>query len=328
MSALVTGANGFLGSAVVRALLGAGKEVAVLVRPESDLRNLAGLNVTFCSGDLRDRASLEQAMAGCRVVFHVAADYRLWARDPQSMYATNVEGSRSIVEAAAGRGVERLVYTSSVAVLGINADRSPSNEDTPVSLADMIGHYKRSKFLAEAAVHEAAGKHRLSYVVTNPSTPIGPGDVRPTPTGRIIVDAATGRMPAYVDTGLNIVHVDDVARGHLQALEHGADGERYVLGGADLSLREILEIVAAHLGRRAPRIRLPRRPLYPVAVVAELMARLTGNEPRVTVDGLRMAGKHMYFSSEKARAALGYSARPAEQAIADALDWFRAHSYI
>jgi len=328
VTCLVTGANGFLGSAVVRVLLDAGYEVAALVRESSDRRNLDGLDVAMRVGDLRDRAALDRAIAGCRVVFHVAADYRLWARDPEAMYRSNVEGSRNVAAAAANRGVDRLVYTSSVAVLGINADRTPGNEDTPVSLADMIGHYKRSKYLAEQAVHESAASTGLSYVVTNPSTPIGPRDIRPTPTGRIIVDAATGRIPAFVDTGLNIVHVDDVARGHLLALERGADAERYVLGGTDLSLREILRIVALRVGRRPPEIRLPRLPLYPVAAVAELLARFSGTEPRVTIDGLRMAGKHMYFSSDKARAALGYQARAATDAIHDAVDWFQAHSYI
>jgi len=328
MTCLVTGASGFLGSAVVRSALDSGREVAALVREQSDRRNLEGLPVDLRVGDLCDRDSLARAMAGCREVFHVAADYRLWARNPEEMYASNVEGSRNIVTAAVSAGVERLVYTSSVAVLGINSDKTPSNEETPVCLADMIGHYKRSKFLAEEAVHETAARHGLSYVVTNPSTPIGPRDVRPTPTGRIIVDAATGKMPAYVDTGLNVVHVDDVARGHLLALERGRDGERYILGGTDLSLREILRIVAQGVGRRPPEIRLPRGPLYPVAAVAEFCARFTGKEPRVTIDGLRMAGKHMYFSSDKARVALGYTARPPEAAINDALDWFRAHSYI
>jgi dihydroflavonol-4-reductase len=328
MTCLVTGANGFLGSAVVRALLESGHGVAALVRSGSDQTNLAGLEVSVRHGDLRDRAALEQAMSGCRAVFHVAADYRLWARHPGEMYETNVDGSRNVVEAAASQGVDRLVYTSSVAVLGINADRSPADEDTPVTLDDMIGHYKRSKYLAEAAVHTAAARVGLSYVVTNPSTPIGPGDIRPTPTGRIIVDAATGKIPAFVDTGLNVVHVDDVARGHLLALERGEDGERYILGGEDLSLQEILRIVAQRLDRRPPNIRLPRRPLYPIAAVAELLARFTGAEPRITIDGLRMAAKHMYFSSDKAARVLGYAARPAAMAIHDALDWFRAHSYI
>ena len=328
MRCLVTGANGFLGSAVARTLLDAGHSVAALARETADRRNLDGLDVDVRVGDLRDADSLARAIVGCQAVFHVAADYRLWTRDPAQMYRTNVEGSRNVVDASARQGIERLVYTSSVAVLGINPDRTPADETTPVALDDMIGHYKRSKFLAEKAVHEAASAHGLSYVVTNPSTPIGPRDIRPTPTGRIIVDAATGRMPAYVDTGLNVVHVDDVARGHLQALERGVDGERYILGGADLSLREILQIVARRLGRRPPNVRLPRRPLYPFAAVAELIAGFTGKEPRLTIDGLRMAGKHMYFSSARAQAALGYSARPAEEAIGDALDWFRAHSYI
>lgn len=328
MTTLVTGASGFLGSAIVRLLLDEGHQVAVLVRRQSDQSNLDGLDVDIRYGDLRDSESLRTALTGCRFVFHAAADYRLWTAEPADMYRSNVDGSRFIVEACARQGIERMVYTSSVAALGIHADRTPANEESPVSLSDMIGHYKRSKFLAEQAVHETASRLGLSYVVANPSTPIGPRDIRPTPTGRIIVDAASGKIPAYVDTGLNVVHVDDVARGHLLALDRGIDGERYILGGTDLSLREILEIVARRLGHDPPRVRLPRRPLYPIAVIAELIARVSGREPRITLDGLRMAAKHMYFSSEKAARALGYSARPAEDAIFDAIEWFRVHSYI
>jgi dihydroflavonol-4-reductase len=328
MSVLVTGANGFVGAAIVRALLAEGREVKALVRITSDCRNLEALPVEVRIGDITDPASLRGALAGCRFVIHAAADYRLWTNDRTAMYRTNVDGSVHVVAAAAELGIERLVYTSSVAALGTHADGSPATEDSPVSLADMVGHYKRSKFLAEQAVRDAASRLRVPVVVVNPSTPIGPGDIKPTPTGRIIVDAATGRIPAYVDTGLNVVHVDDVARGHLLALTNGRDGERYILGGADLSLREILALVAREVGRRPPSVRLPRLPLYPAAVVAEAIARVTQREPRLTLDGLRMAAKHMYFSSHKAEVELGYHARPAEVAIHDAVAWFRSHAYI
>jgi dihydroflavonol-4-reductase len=324
---LVTGANGFLGSAVVRALLAEGRAVRALVRARSDRRNLVGLDAEIVEGDLADPHSLRAAAKGSRYVFHVAADYRLWSLDAQPMYRTNIDGSVHMVDAAAAAGVERLVYTSSVAVLGINRDRTPADETTPVTLADMIGAYKRSKFLAEQAVRTRAAEIGLAVVTVNPSTPIGPGDMRPTPTGRVILDAAAGRMPAYVDTGLNVVHVDDCARGHLLAMRAGTPGERYVLGGDDLSLAAILEIVGRHTGRAASKIRLPHWSVYPIAVGAELAARVTRKEPRVTLDGVRMSRKHMYFSSAKARRELGYSWRPPQQAITAAVDWFKAHDY-
>ena len=328
MTTLVTGASGFVGAAVVRALLAEGEHVRALVRASSDRTNLEGLPVEIAIGDITDRSSLDPAIHGCRFVFHVAADYRLWAPDPRPMFAANVDGSLNVVESAAEHVIERLVYTSSVAVLGIHADRTPADETSPVSIADMIGPYKRSKYVAEEAVKRRAAELGLSLVVVNPSTPIGPGDVRPTPTGRIIVDAATGRMPAFVDTGLNLVHVDDVACGHLLALERGVAGERYILGGDDLTLERILALVAKHCGRRPPRLRLPRASVYPVAVISEIIARITGKEPRVTLDGLRMARKHMYFSSRKANRELGYRWREPEEAIVDALDWFRQNGYL
>lgn len=328
MSNLVTGANGFVGAAVVRALVARGEPVRALVRDGSNAVNLEGLDVEIVRGDITDAESMRRAAAGCTNVLHVAADYRLWAPDAASMYRTNIDGSVNVLESAAAAGAARMVYTSSVAVLGIHRDRTPADETSPVEFGDMIGPYKRSKFLAEQAVRQRADELGFPVVTVNPSTPIGPGDFRPTPTGRIIVDAALGKMPAYVDTGLNIVHVDDVATGHLLARDRGRPGERYILGGADMSLREILAMVASHTGRKPPSLRLPRTAVYPVAFVSEVMARVTGSEPRVTLDGLRMAKKHMYFSSRKAETELDYRARPPESAIVDALDWFRAHALI
>ncbi|MFI4905747.1 MAG: hopanoid-associated sugar epimerase [Steroidobacteraceae bacterium] len=321
MRALVTGGSGFVGAAVVRALLAAGAQVRVLLREHSNRRNLEGLEVEPALGDLADIAALERALEGCEALFHVAADYRLWTPDPQSLYRSNVEGTRNIVGAARRSAVKRIVYTSSVATIGLRSDGRPSNETDSASLDEMIGHYKRSKFLAEQWVCEAA-RGGMPIVIVNPSTPVGPGDVKPTPTGRLVLDAATGRMPAYVDTGLNIVHVDDVAAGHLLAYEHGRVGERYILGGTDLSLQRILSMIAVASGRRAPRLRLPRALLLPLAYAAEAVARLSGRETRITVDGVRMARHRMYFSSAKAVRELGYRWRPAQQAIDDAVRWF------
>ncbi len=328
MTALVTGANGFVGAAVCRALLTEGHRVRALVRPGSDRRNLDGLGVGCVEGDIRNPESLDPAMEGCRYAFHVAADYRLWVRRPQRMYETNVQGSLNVLDAARRAGAHRLVYTSSVAALGLTHDGTPANEQTPAGLKDMIGHYKRSKFLAETAIAARARDTGFSVVTVNPSTPIGPGDLKPTPTGRLILDAAAGRMPAYVDTGLNVVHVDDVARGHLLALRRGTDGERYILGGTDLSLREILALVARRIGRPPPRLRLPGWSLWPIALASEALAFCTGKVPRATVATVRMASKRMYFSSAKAQSELGYQARPAGEAIADAIDWYRRCGYL
>jgi dihydroflavonol-4-reductase len=322
MKALVTGATGFVGAAVARALVREGWDVRALARKGSDRRNVQHLPLEVIEGDLADRHSLERALAECQALFHVAADYRLGAFDPQQLYQTNVEGTRNILEASRQAGVQRVVYTSSVATVGIPADGSPGNEDTPVSVADMIGHYKRSKFLAEQAVREAA-LSGLSVVIVNPSTPIGPGDVKPTPTGQLVLDAAAGRMPAYVDTGLNVVHVDDVAAGHLLAFHRGRPGERYILGGEDLALREILVEIAALVGRKPPTIRLPTAAVLPIAYIAEAFARMTGRPGRITVEGVRMSRKHMFFSSEKAKRELGYVWRPPTEALRDAIAWLR-----
>ena len=323
MKTLITGASGFVGAAVLRRLLDNGREVRALVRPSSPRTNLTGLDVEVVEGDLTDTVSLKLAIQGCETLYHVAADYRLWTRNPQELYRSNVEGTRKIMRAAADAGVKRIVYTSSVATLGLHPDGTPADEETPSTLEDMIGHYKRSKFLAEKEVRRLAREDNLPVVIVNPSTPIGPRDIKPTPTGRTIRDAALGHMPAYVDTGLNVVHVEDVAEGHLLASERGRIGERYILGGQNLSLKEILEAVARITGRSAPRIRLAHRVVMPIAYLSELWAWLSkGPEPRATLDGVRMSKKRMFFSSEKAERELGYQPRPAEAALRDAVRWF------
>ena len=325
--ALVTGATGFVGAAVARALLAAGLPVRVLARPSSDRRNLAGLDVEIAEGSLEDVASLAKAVVDCRYLFHVAADYRLWVPDPAAMFRANVEGTRFLMEAALDACVERIVYTSSVATLGVVAGGN-ADEATPSGASDMIGPYKQSKFAAEQAVRALVLERGLPAVIVNPSTPVGPGDVRPTPTGRLIVEAAKGKMPGYVDTGLNIVHVDDVAAGELLAAERGIVGERYILGGENLSLAEILGEVARVAGRRPPALKIPYALVLPIAVGAELAARLTGREPFTTLDGVRMSRKKMYFSSAKAMHELGYAPQPARRAIADAVAWFDANGYL
>jgi dihydroflavonol-4-reductase len=322
VKALVTGATGFVGAAVARALLNAEWQVRVLARSGSDRSNLRALAVDVHEGDLNQPASLQPALEGCEALFHVAADYRLGARDPKQLYRTNVEGTRAILTAARAAGVKRMVYTSSVATVGIPADGTPGEEDTPVALENMIGHYKRSKFLAEEVVRGAA-LDGASVVIVSPSTPVGPGDVKPTPTGQLVRDAAAGRMPAYVDTGLNIVHVDDVAAGHLLAYQRGRSGQRYILGGQDMTLREILAQIATLVGRKPPRIRLPYGAVLPMAYLAEGLAKITGRSGRLTLEGVRMSRKRMYFSSAKAMRELGYSWRAPVLAFEDAIRWFR-----
>jgi dihydroflavonol-4-reductase len=322
MRALVTGATGFVGAAVARALGAAGWQVRALVRGGSNRANLLGVAVEVAEGDLADVASLERALDGCTGLFHAAADYRLGARNPEPLYLTNVEGTRNILHAARRCGIARIVYTSSVATIGIPSDGSPGEERTPVAYGHMIGHYKRSKYLAEEVVRDAA-RMGMSVVIVNPSTPVGPGDIKPTPTGQLVLDAASGRMPAYVDTGLNIVHVDDVAAGHLAAYERGRAGERYILGGEDMSLRAILAQIAQLVGRKPPRIRLPYAVVLPIAYLAEGFAAVTGRSGRVTLEGVRMSRKRMYFSSAKAVSELGYRWRPPLEAFADAVHWFR-----
>lgn len=324
---LVSGANGFVGSAVVRALLRHGYPVRALVRPSSDMGNLDGLDVDIAQGDLRDPASLDRALQGCEGLFHVAADYRLWAPNPHEIRVSNLRGTHNILLAARRCGIKRIVHTSSVATLGLHADGTPADETTPAHLADMIGEYKRSKFLAEALARRCA-KSSQNIVIVNPAAPVGPRDRKPTPTGRTILDAARGRMPAYVDTGLCIVHVDDVAEGHVLAYERGQSGRRYVLGGEDMSLRAILQTVAEIAGRHGPWFKLPHAAVLPAAHAAEAWARISGRTPTLTVDGVRLARHHMYFSSQRAEAELGYRARPAREALADAIQWFEQNGYL
>ncbi|SME93301.1 dihydroflavonol-4-reductase [Tistlia consotensis] len=328
MTVLVTGASGFVGAAVARHLLAEGAAVRVMTRSTSDPRNLEGLPVERVTGDLTDRASLDRAVAGCDSLFHVAADYRLWIPDPEAMLAANVEGTVNLMTAAGEAGVGRIVYTSSVAVLGLRGDGGSADETTPSSLADMIGAYKRSKFLAEAAVRRMVAEQGLPCVIVNPSTPIGPRDLKPTPTGRLVVEAARGRMPAVVDTGLNVVHVDDVAAGHLLAYARGTPGERYLLGGDNMTLFDIVGLAAREGGKAPPRARLPHALILPFAYLAEGWAKRSGREPFATVDGLRMARKKMWFSSAKAEDALGYRHRPGAEAIRDAVAWFRERGYL
>jgi dihydroflavonol-4-reductase len=323
---LVTGASGFVGSAVARALVARGDDVRVLLRESSSRRNIEGIDCRVVIGDMRNAKDVTKAMEGVRHVFHVAADYRLWAKDPTEIVRNNLEGARAVMEAARATGVERIVYTSSVAALkpvaGRAVDETSRHDDKTV-----IGAYKKSKLVAERLVERLAGEG-LPVVIVSPSTPIGPRDVKPTPTGRIIVEAANGRMPAFVDTGLNLVHVDDVAAGHLLALDKGRIGENYILGGEDVRLRDMLALVAPLVGRKPPRVRLPRAPLYPLAFGAEAFARLSGKEPFLTVDALKMSKYFMYFSSAKAKAELGFQARPFVRGIEDAIRWFRQAGYI
>jgi dihydroflavonol-4-reductase len=323
---LVTGASGFLGSAIAAALRARGHEVRALVRPSSPRVNLNPAD-RVCEGDLRDRASLSTALKGVRFLFHAAADYRLWARDPDEIRRNNVEGTRLIMEEALGAGVERIVYTSSVATLKLT-DGAAATEEQPLAEGEGIGAYKRSKVTAERLVEAMIRADGLPAVIVNPSTPIGPRDVRPTPTGRIIVEVASGRMPGFVDTGLNLAHVEDVAAGHLAALDRGRIGERYVLGGDNVVLADMVADIARLAGRRPPKLKLPRTMLYPIAYGAELLASVRGVEPFITMDGLRMAGHHMFFDDSKARRELGYVSRPYREGLSDAIAWFRSRGYL
>lgn len=322
---LVTGATGFVGSSVARALLERGHALRLLVRPSSDRRNISELPAELVEGDLREPASLAAAVQGCTYVVHVAADYRLWVPDPAPMMQANVDGTNALLRAARDAGVERVVYCSSVAALGLIGDGTPGTEDTPVHEAAVVGVYKRSKYLAEQEVRRLVQEEGVPAVIVNPSTPIGPRDIKPTPTGKMVLDAAAGRMPAFVDTGLNVVHVDDVGLGHVLALERGEIGQAYILGGIDMRLEAILAMIDDVMGRRVNRrVKLPHAALWPVAFGMESAARRFRFEPMVTREMLKMAKKRMFFSSAKAQEKLGYAPRPPRQALADAVAWFRA----
>jgi dihydroflavonol-4-reductase len=327
LKAFVTGATGFLGSHVARVLAEQGADLRLFVRSTSNLKNLEGLKAETATGDLRDSASVEKAMSGCDTVFHVAADYRLWVRDPNEMYRSNVEGTRGLLEAARKNGVRRVVYTSSVATMGFRSDGRPADEDSPVSLADMIGHYKRSKFMAEQVALEA-GRSWMQVVTVNPTTPIGEQDVKPTPTGRIVVDFLKRKFPAYVETGLNLVDVRECARGHVAALEKGRSGERYILGGEDLTLKQILDKLKHITGLPSPTVKLPYVFAFAAGVIDEAVSGLIpGRVPRATVDTVRMGKKKMFASSARAERELGWKIVPIEHAMRRAVAWFQANGY-
>ena len=327
MLAFLTGATGFVGSHVARVLAEQGAELRLLVRPNSDLRNIQDLKADRVTGDLRDAKSLKLAASGCEVIFHVAADYRLWVRDPEEMYRSNVEGTRAILEAARESGARRVVYTSSVATMGFNSNGRLADERSPVSLANMIGHYKRSKFMAEEVALEA-GRSGMDVVVVNPTTPVGERDIKPTPTGRIVVDFLKKKFPAYVDTGLNLVDVTECARGHVAALEKGTSGERYILGGENLTLKQILDKLAVITGLPSPKVRVPYVVALATGVVDQVVTGyIRKREPRATIDAVRMGRKKMFVSSGKAERDLGWKIVPVDAALRRAVDWFQANGY-
>lgn len=326
MKALVTGATGFVGAAVVRALLKTGVEVRVLTRRESDFTNLRQFRIDGAYGDLRDQDSLRKALTGCQQLYHVAAHYALWARNPAIFYDVNVTGTRNIMEAARDVGTERIVYCSTIGAIGLPPDGGLGTEETPVSLEQMAGHYKRSKYLAEQEVLKLA-KAGLPVVIVNPSAPVGEGDVKPTPTGQVIVDFMKGRMPAYIETGMNIVDVDDVAAGHLLAMEKGRTGERYILGAKNLMLREVFEILSRLTGVNAPSIKLPRGLVLPLAYLNLAFSYVTGIPPRIPLEGVKMAKYKMHYDCSKAIRELGIPQTPPEVALEKAVRWFRDHGY-
>ncbi len=327
MLVFVTGATGFVGTHVARALSDQGADLRLLVRANSNLKNIQDLKADLVTGDLRNPASLEKGIAGCEVVFHVAADYRLWVRDPDEMYRSNVKGTRAILEAARKSNVRRVVYTSSVATMGFTQNGTPADENSPVSLDNMIGAYKRSKFMAEQVTVEAA-RSGLDVVIVNPSTPVGERDIKPTPSGRIVVDFLKKKFPAYVDTGLNLVDVRECARGHIAAFEKGRSGERYILGGENLTLKQILDKLAAITGLPSPRIRVPYVLALATGVVDEVVTgRICGREPRATIDAVRMGRKKMFVSSGKAERDLGWKVVPVDDALRRAAEWFRENGY-
>jgi dihydroflavonol-4-reductase len=319
---LVTGASGFVGGHVARALVQAGANVRVLLRDSSNTRSIDDLSVEIVRGDLTDRASLDRAVKGCRHVYHVAADYRFWTRDPAEMYKSNVGGTENLLAAAASAGVERIVYTSTVGCMGWPANGAPTNEDYPVTIDSMAGNYKRSKFQAELVALDRARKG-VPLVIVNPTAPVGERDVKPTPTGKIILDFLQGRMPAYLDTGLNFVDVRAVAAGHLLAAERGRIGERYLLGDRNMELREALELLARLSGRRAPKIRIPYALAYAVGAVSTAISSVTGREPMVPLESVKLAGHKMFIDSDKAARELGYDPGNVEDAFGRAIEWFR-----
>jgi len=324
-TAFITGATGFIGCHVARLLLEAGWKVRALRRERSVLPPEL-TDADWRVGDMRDSGSMTEAMEGCDAVFHVAADYRLWARNPGEIYENNVTGTANVLEAALKNGVSRVVYTSSVGALGLNPDGSPALETTPVSIEDMIGHYKRSKYLAERRAEDYLSRG-LPIVMVHPSTPVGPGDRKPTPTGKIIVDFLNGKMPAYLNTGLNLIHVADVAAGHLLAFDRGKIGEKYILGNTNLTLAEIFQRLERISGVKAPRVRLPHRPILLLAHILQGLSRITGKEPLVPLEGVRMARKYMFFDASKAVRELGLPRTPVDSALADAVAWFRQNGY-
>lgn len=326
MKAFVTGATGFIGASIVRELLKDGWEVRVLARPGSDRRNLEGLDIEVWEGDLSDRGALIKGLAGCQTLFHAAADYRLWTRNPASMYEANVGGTRTILAAALAAGLEKVVYTSSVGTLGNPGDGTPGTETTQVEFDQMVGDYKKSKFLAERAAEEFLSQG-LPLVIVNPSTPVGPRDIKPTPTGKIVVDFLNRKMPAYLDTGLNILDVEDCARGHILAAQKGKVGEKYILGNENLTLAEIFAILSEITGLRAPLVKLPYRPILWAAYLNEGISALTGNEPLIPLAGVQMAAKFMFFDSGKAATELGLPRRPVKESLERAVAWFRSHNY-
>ncbi|HZI56782.1 MAG TPA: hopanoid-associated sugar epimerase [Verrucomicrobiae bacterium] len=328
MKAFITGATGFVGSHVARALAARGADLRLLVRSTSRTDNIADLQAEVATGDLRDPESLKKAMTGCDFVFHVAADYRLWVRDPEQMYRSNVEGTRAIIRAAQESGVQRVIYTSSVATMGFTREGHIAREDSPVSLREMVGHYKRSKFMAEQIALEA-GRNGANVVVVNPTTPIGEYDIKPTPTGRIVVDFLKRKFPAYVDTGLNLADVKEVARGHLLAMEKARPGERYILGGQNLTLKQILDKLAELTGLPSPTMKVPHGVAMGFAVFDQFFTgMIMGKEPRATIDAVKMGRKKMFASSSKAEHELGYKVLPVEDALRRAIDWFQTHGYI
>lgn len=328
MKAFVTGSTGFVGSHVARLLAEQGADLRLLVRPTSKLDNIRDLRAEHATGDLRDPASLKSAMSGCDYVFHVAADYRLWAPDPRGMYASNVEGTRAIIQAAQEAGIKRVIYCSSVATMGFTDQPIPVKESDPVTIADMIGHYKRSKFMAEQVALEAGNKG-ANVVVVNPTTPIGEADIKPTPTGRIILDFLKRKFPAYVDTGLNLADVHEVARGHILAMERAKPGERYILGGEDLTLKQLLDKLAGLTSLPSPTTKVPHSVAYAFACFDEFFTgRLLGKEPRATREAVKMGRKKMFATSDKAVRDLGYKVVPVEPALQRAIDWFRQNKYV